>query len=154
MGWKDKVEFFGLNKRVQSVPRGVTLTRKSEQASTDIRNIMKKYRKTGVINHINRKAPQYGDFSMATDLLSAMTAVDEAWAAFERLPNDVRVLADHRPDKLLQMLAVPEERQRLVEAGYDAEYDPTVSGPEAPKPQVEPAEEAKAESSEAGSPPA
>lgn len=131
--------------KVQSHPVGETLTRLSEQKATDIREIMKKYKKTGVVSHINRRAPTYGDFSDATDLHTALLSVESAQAEFERLPSAVRKAADHSPVRLLEMLASESERELLVQAGYDAKHEP---GSLPPAPPVQAAAEEAAPAAE------
>lgn len=120
--------------RVQSFPRGESKTRQSEKDSADIRRIYAKYKKTGVIDHLNHRVPQYGDFSMASDLLSSLNRVEAAKETFGRLPSSVRKAADHSPVKLLEMLATEDGRALLQDAGMDTGYVP----PSSPQSQSEP----------------
>lgn len=122
-------ERFPDRERVRSVPVGESKTRQDQAARTDIRRIYARYKKTGVIDHLNHAAPSVGDFSMSTDLLGALTRVEDAQSAFVRLPSSVRKLVDHDPVKLLAMLATEDGRQALGDAGFDPSWTPPSKPP-------------------------
>ena len=119
----------GKYRRVSSAPVGDSKTRQSEAAACDIKNILKGYKKTGVINHLNRASPVEGDFSVSADLHSAIMLVDAANEEFEALPSEVRKAAEHNPVRLLHMLADEGERRELMVAGLDPEWVPPVESP-------------------------
>lgn len=100
--------------------RGISRTKQSEGPATDINAIVKKYETTGMVSHLNQRAPMYGDFSQAVALHEALNAVMEADDAFMTLPAEVRKEAENDPVRFLEMLASPEGTEVLVEAGLDA----------------------------------
>lgn len=79
-------------------------TKQSFGPDTDVNAIMRKYLSTGLVDHMNRSEPRYGDFSDATDYLTAMSMVREAQLRFDSLPAKVRDHVDNDPAKLLDMV--------------------------------------------------
>ena len=66
-----------------------TLTEQSHMAACDINNIMARYTKSGVLDHVRRFEPVYADMTEG-DYLSAMNQVAGAKTMFEELPSSVR----------------------------------------------------------------
>lgn len=96
---------------------GESKTRQDQKDSTDINKILARYRQTGNVTHVATKAPSYGDFSLATDLQTMLTLVEQAEDHFDSLPAAVRQAADNDPVTFLTMLADPEGERSLSEAG-------------------------------------
>lgn len=95
------------------MPRGVKVltpvgarsrTKQSFGPDSDVNAIMRKYLSTGLVDHLNRAEPRYGDFSEASDYLTAMSMVREAQLRFESLPSKVRDYVDNDPAKLLDLV--------------------------------------------------
>lgn len=110
-------------------PRGKSRTKQSEAKETDINTIVKRHQRTGVVTHLARRAPQYGDFSQSVLLQEALNLVHESDDAFAALPSEVRKAAGNDPVRLLEMLADLEETEQLVGAGLDAEIRRTDDDP-------------------------
>ena len=68
---------------------GKTMTEQSHKKSCDINSIMAKYVKTGLVDHINRHQPKFGDVTGA-DFKAAQDLVAEAKSEFYELPAAVR----------------------------------------------------------------
>ena len=115
--------------RVYAPSGGKILTKQSMRDECDVNLIVKSHQKTGVLAHMNRAAPQYGDFSTGMDLHSAIAQVDEANERFMMLPAEVRKLADNSPARFLEMLGDDDAALALQEAGL-------ALGIEVPKPEV------------------
>lgn len=122
-------------------------TKQSLAQETDINAIIRRHAKTGVVTHLNRAAPRYGDFSAAASLHEALNLVFEAEEEFMSLPSSVRKACEHSPVRLLELLATEEGTELLVEAGLDdqvvREEDPPLVGgqevaPAEPDPSGEP----------------
>lgn len=56
----------------------------------DINNILAKYRKTGVIDHVKKTQAKYGDFTDMLDVAGNLDKVKKAEQAFEQLPAELR----------------------------------------------------------------
>ncbi|AKO71490.1 minor CP 1 [Chimpanzee faeces associated microphage 1] len=68
-----------------------SLTVQSEKAQCDINAIIARYKKTGVVDHIQRGEPLYADCEQAiTDLAKARILVEDTEDAFWTLPSSVR----------------------------------------------------------------
>lgn len=97
-----------------------SMTVQSFKDSCDINNIMKKYQRTGVIDHINVYEPQYGEVD-GTTFTEAMQTVANATTMFMDLPGRVREAFDHDPAKFLDYVDQAEpgiqHRQMLYDLG-------------------------------------
>lgn len=84
----------------------------------DVNVVVKRYAR-GDTSVVNPREPQYGDFSMADELLSAHLQVEAAEQEFLSLPAEVRRAAGDSMEGLLRMLATEDGAYELQEAGYD-----------------------------------
>ena len=57
-------------------------TKQSFKDECDINNILSKYQKTGIVNHINQSEGQYGDFTSEQDYQKALNTVIQAQDMF------------------------------------------------------------------------
>jgi len=101
-------------------PEGEGLTRQEFSEECDINNIMKRYEKSGVINHFNRGEPQYVDFVGMPDLQGAMNMMYEAEEAFMRLPAVVRKRFENDPAEFVDFAQDPANIGQLREWGLAA----------------------------------
>jgi len=81
---------------------GVTHQEQKEQC--DINNILEKYRRTGVVNHLNKYGEQYGDFTQI-DYQDAQNKVAEVNTMFNELPAQERARFQHDPAQFLEFIA-------------------------------------------------
>lgn len=100
-----------VKQRARRVPRlpltiaGKSRTKQSFTAECDINTIMKKFEKTGVIEHVKQHAGRYGDFLAAPQSFQeACNLVIEAERMFLSLPAKVRRAFDNDPGVLLSAL--------------------------------------------------
>jgi len=116
-------------------------TKQSFIEETDVNTIMGRWRRTGVIEHLAKAEPRYGDFDTADDYLSAMQKVKDADSAFLELPAEVRAAVGNNPQGLLAYLADPANLERSRELGLvepaPAEADPGPSSPDEGEPTPE-----------------
>lgn len=83
----------------------------------DINFIMARYEKIGIVEHLNERDAQYGDFLSATDYQTAMNAVFEARDAFMSLSSSLRTRFDNDPAKFLEFVHDPNNRDEMIELG-------------------------------------
>lgn len=102
--------------RVQLHCLDETRTVQSEAEACDINNIMKKYEKTGLIEHVNA-AGRYENLPQSVDFQEAINLVMEAEASFEGLPAAVRKEFENDPAKFLLFVEDPENVERMGELG-------------------------------------
>lgn len=116
----------------------------SAQAECDINNIMKKYEKTGLLNHVNTYQGNYGDFTDVTDYHSGSLAILAAEEAFESLPAAIRRRFRNDPGEFLDFVGDEENLEEMYEMGLANR----------PAPILEPAPEMEPTPPESGEPPA
>lgn len=116
-------------------------TKQSFKDICDINNIVKRARKTNMIDHLNAGVPRFMDVSEVTDYRSALEAVERGQEHFMGLPADVREAFDNDPATYVDFLTDPDARERLEAIGthvLDAKKDPEkATSPADPEP-VEP----------------
>lgn len=82
--------------------RGASRAKQSFKDECDINNIMKKFEKTGVIEHVKQHGAKYGNFlASPQDYHSALNQVVQADRMFMSLPAKVRQAFDNDPGQLL-----------------------------------------------------
>lgn len=93
-------------------PGGPSLTVQSMSEETDLNIMLTRF---GVIPKMpdNVRLPTYGDFSGVDDYASAMQAILDAQENFLELPADVRARFENNPQKLLDFVCVPENREEV-----------------------------------------
>lgn len=119
---------------------GETLTKQAEKDACDVNNIVRKWQKTGVIEHVAKYQGDYSDLVGApVDYHAAFNQVLEARAAFDSLPSSVRKRFQNDPGAFLEFVSDPANGDEMIKLGLrkaplDLSGDP---GAEAP---VEPSE--------------
>lgn len=110
--------------RARRVPRlpfyctGPSRTKQANSAECDINNIMTRFEKTGIIDHVNRFPGGYGDYTGApSDYHEAMDQVVSAQAMFLTLPARVRARFGNDPGAFLDFVADPANEAELVKMG-------------------------------------
>ena len=110
------------------------MTRQEFEPECEINNIMAKYQKTGVINHINTHGPMYGEFN-AVDFQTAMETIKEGENMFAELPSTARKYFDNDPAKFMEFVHDPDNVDKLIELGLASK---PVENPQTPDPVVTP----------------
>lgn len=104
-----------------------TLTKQSFKEQCDVNNILKKYLKTGVIEHAAHFKGDYGDFTTSLDYRSSLDALAAAEASFEALPSKVRKHFGNDPINLLRAVEDPSRKEELQKLGLLKSSDDLVS---------------------------
>jgi len=120
----------GQRRRCSLSPVGESLTKQSDHDRACIHKIIKNYENTGILP----QRPE-GIFN-ADDILpdvdsyhDAMNIVVDAQQKFNALPSDVRERFHNSPERMLQELANPKNRQEMVDLGL---MNPVGEGANAP----------------------
>ena len=87
----------------------------------DINNIMAKFQKTGVVDHVKQYGSKYGEVNGQT-FLEAMYLVTNAQTMFNDLPSKARTFFENDPAKFLDYVeGMPDDGQerenKLIELG-------------------------------------
>jgi len=123
---------------------GESKTQQQFKDETNINNIMARYEKTGLIDHLNNRAPNYGDFTEVDDYQSAVNKIMLADEYFMELPAKIRAHFNNNPAEFLEFTENPENMDAMIEMGlaYAPEPPPEVAEPSEPEitPQAPPEE--------------
>lgn len=103
--------------KVQHVPDPEQSGAKQQmKEECDINNIMSRFQKTGMINHVNNHSPQYG-FATSIDYREAVELVRKAEKMFADLPSSARNKFDNSPEAFLEFASNPENIEQMREMG-------------------------------------
>lgn len=102
--------------------KGPSLTHQSFKEECDINRIMKKWEKTGIIEHRNNFEGRYADFTVIpNDYHEAMNSVVEAQNMFMTLPASVRKRFANDPGEFLEFVTDPNNQDEVVKLGLASE---------------------------------
>ena len=103
-------------------------TEQHHKLECDVNNIIKKYDRTGLINHISQIEAKYGDLT-GLEFQKMQNIVAGAKSMFNELPVEVRKEFDNDPQKLITFMENPENRERAIELGLiDKEWTEETDG--------------------------
>jgi len=105
-------------KRVGIDCSGNSLTKQGFKHVCDINKIIERYRKTGIIEHVNSKVAMYGDFSNVGDYREALAKVSAAGELFRALPAKVRERFSNDPAEMLEFVNDVNNRKEAEELGF------------------------------------
>jgi len=107
-----------------------SLAQQHAKEECDINTIVRRFGLTGELPN-GVKAPQYGDFTEATDYHTALNAVRAADAAFMQLPADIRTRFNNDPGSLVDFVSDDNNRAEAEKLGL------VVANPTQPNPAPE-----------------
>lgn len=96
---------------------GETLTQQHFAKEADIKTIIKKHDRTGIITHLARGIAQYGDYSEINEYREALDKVNSANAAFMEIPAEIRKMFDNDAGEFFEFATNPENAEKMVEMG-------------------------------------
>jgi len=102
--------------RVSIKFKGSGLTKQEFKDESDINQIMARYMRTGLIDNVTNKLPQFQDLDGQT-FTDAMQIVAESKSLFADLPSSIRNEFENNPAKFLDFVHDPENRPRMAEMG-------------------------------------
>lgn len=126
---------YGPKKRVQYESERPSMTKQSFVQETNVNFIISKYRKTGMLEHVNNHQGSYGEYQ-TIDFQEAMEAVRAAEGMFSTLPADVRKRFRNDPAAFLEFVDDPQNLDEMRTLGLlPAKPEPPAEPPPAPAPQ-------------------
>ena len=132
---------YSARERIGFETSGDSLTQQHMKDETDIRKIIDKYDRTGLIGHVQRGVARYGDFSEVNEYREALDLVANANATFAELPAAIREKFGNDAGAFLEFATNPDNLSEMQEMGLANKPD-EVS--DAPSPSETPAEESPA----------
>lgn len=112
--------------RVDENGKIVYFTEQSHAEYCNIKAIIKRYDKTGLLDHVTRFEAKFGDLSGA-DFKEMMDKVTQAEQSFQMLPSAVRNRFGNSVEQFLAFFENPENRAEAVELGLIKETTPAES---------------------------
>ncbi len=109
----------------------VSLAKQSMADECNINNIMAKYQKTGLLDHVNKYSGEYGEAIGHQDYHESMNQVLAAQAAFESLPSGLRSRFQNSPEAFINFVDDPDNIPELIEMGLlEAPPEPVEAPPD------------------------
>lgn len=109
-----------------------SMAKQSFAAECDINTIMKKYEKTGLIDHRARYPGGYADVFNVGEYQEGLNQIRAAQEAFASLPAKVRRRFDNDPGAFVAFVENPENLEVLREMGLALPKEPTEPLPAEP----------------------
>lgn len=97
-------------------PVGVEPAQQQFKDDCDINSIMRRFQKTGAIDHVAKHQPQYGVWAPG-DLHQALNIVAQAESMFADLPSSLRRRFNGDPSELLAFVQDPNNADEAAELG-------------------------------------
>lgn len=97
--------------------KGESLTQQHFANEADIKTIIKKHDRTGIISHVARGIAHYGDYSEVNEYREALDMVNSANASFGELPAEIRKMFDNDAGAFFEFATNPENDEKLIELG-------------------------------------
>lgn len=108
---------FQSHPRYQIVFEEPTQTKQCFRDECDINNILRKYQKVGIVEHLARFQGRYGDFVTSEDYQSSLNKISEARACFDALPSTIRDRFHNDPAQFLDFAQNPKNVDEMVKLG-------------------------------------
>ena len=127
---------YGKNPRVKTKNTLPSRTKQSFKDETDINFIMRKFEKTGMLEHRNEHQGNYGDYTNFEDYQTSMNSILAAQEAFASVPSRIRKEFDNDPATFLRFVQNPENVDKMIEMGLATRTNlkPGIEGGEAQSP--------------------
>lgn len=103
--------------RVYTDHQSPVMTDQSFKDQCDVNLILKKYKTTGVITHLNRAKGTYLDLTNAPDYQTSLDTVIKAQDAFMTLPAEIRERFGNDPSRLITFLSDPKNNEEGIKLG-------------------------------------
>lgn len=109
---------YGYKGRFQYFHTGESLTKQSFKDECDINNVMKRFERTGVLEHVNKYQPQWGDYTNTpSSYQEALHQVAAANEMFLSLPARLRAKFDNDPGAYIAFVEDPANADELRAMG-------------------------------------
>lgn len=106
----------------------IYFTEQGHKKECDINEIIKKFNKTGLFEHVTRFEMKFGDMSGA-DFYSMQQKIAQAKSSFENLPLDIKKRFKNDPGALLDFMDDPGNRDEAIELGLiSRDWTPETDG--------------------------
>lgn len=128
---------YGERQRHGFETQGESLTQQHFAKEADIKTIIKKHDRTGIVSHVARGVAHYGDYSEVNEYREAMDMVANANSSFMELPAEVRAMFDNDAGLFFEFATNPANDEKMVQLGLK-------EAPPSPESEAAPTKKAKA----------
>jgi phage internal scaffolding protein len=129
---------YGKRERVSFETVGESLTQQHFKQEVDLKNIIRKYDRTGLIQNVRKGQAMYGDFTASVnEYADALNLVIAAQENFAQLPSEIREAFGNDPGRYLEEVGNPDNDEKMYELGL--KQRPVQTKPEAEKAAEPPA---------------
>lgn len=94
-----------------------TMTQQQFKDECDVNNILSKYKKSGLLTHVNKGKATFGDFTTLEDYQTSVEKVMAAQDSFSKLPSEVRNRFQNDPGKIIDFLSDEKNHEEAVQLG-------------------------------------
>lgn len=120
-------------KKVKTIFEGESLTQQQFKDSSDINWIMKRYQKTGSLEHVrNVQAGVYMDLTELGDLQTSLEQIKIADEAFSAVPSSIRAKFGNSYHNMISFLADPNNHEEAISLGLMQRTAPVTQEPITP----------------------
>lgn len=109
---------------------GESLTQQHFQEECDIKTIIKKHDRTGIIQHVASGVAQYGDYSEVNEYRESLDLINHAQESFNGLPADLRKMFNNNAGEFFEFATNPANADKMVELGLAPSPAPVMETPE------------------------
>lgn len=106
-----------LESHVKTDTGKITKTKQQFKDQCDINKIMKRYQKSGTIDHFSSQEPFYGDVSGLTGYKDHLEKVMEANHLFNGMEADIRERFENSPEKFIDFMGDEKNIDEALELG-------------------------------------
>lgn len=115
--------------RRNNAPRGVhftdpSLTEQAHAETVNINNVMARYQRNRMLDHVSQYSGSYSDFVDAPSYFEAQLAIASANSMFETIPSGIRADFNNDPAQFLTFIQDPANREAIEEYGFDTSHLP------------------------------
>jgi len=104
--------------------------KQSFAAECDVNNILAQYDRTGMLSHLAKIEPRYGD-TTGFDFTRSMDLLNEAEKMFMGLPASMRAEFDNQPANFFEFVQNPQNRDEAIKMGLIRPSIPPSAGDQA-----------------------
>lgn len=125
---------YGKRDRVTFQTVGDSRTQQNFKKECDINNILKKYQKTGLVEHVSLFKGNYEDLSDPVDYQTALNICIDAQNAFDSLPSSIRKRFANNPQSFIEFVNDPANSDEMYDLGLAErpKVDSATDNPELP----------------------
>lgn len=122
------VTAYGGHERLSFETTGESMAQQHFMQECDIREIIKRNDRTGIIEHVNRGVAQYADVSDVKDYKEALEMINSSMESFMGLPSDIRKLFSNDPGEFFEFATNPANAEKMQELGLVSSPAPELPG--------------------------